>query len=198
MKHFFACILLVSAVAAHGQETDKKRMVFEPGASRPSESPSPTPQPSQSVLWTNASPTPDAKKPALSAPPKVYHSKKTDPLDAAIDVFFLALQAGDIEVAYDTLVQNSPVADEPSQVADLKTKTASAIDTYGPIVGYELIDEKRAGENLVRRTYFSHGDTQPLRWRFYFYRIKDHWRLVDFRVDDGLLEFFEGDPVLRR
>ena len=31
----------------------------------------------------------------------------------------------------------------------------------------------------------------PLRWRFYFYKAQGTWKLVDLRVDDGLVELFE-------
>jgi hypothetical protein len=31
----------------------------------------------------------------------------------------------------------------------------------------------------------------PLRWRFYFYKSQGAWKLVDLRVDDGLVELFE-------
>jgi hypothetical protein len=38
----------------------------------------------------------------------------------------------------------------------------------------------------------------PLRWRFYFYRSENKWKLVDLRVDDGIVELFDEVARNRR
>jgi hypothetical protein len=35
------------------------------------------------------------------------------------------------------------------------------------------------------------GKEFPLRWRFYFYKPQDSWRLIDLRVDDKLVAMFD-------
>ena len=65
------------------------------------------------------------------------------------------------------------------------------MELFGSIRGYELIESKTVGSNLLRRTYISLGRDFPLRWRFYFYRASADWRLVDLRVDDRLSGIFE-------
>jgi hypothetical protein len=38
----------------------------------------------------------------------------------------------------------------------------------------------------------------PLRWRFYFYRTEGKWKIVDLRVDDGIVELFDEVARNRR
>ena len=57
--------------------------------------------------------------------------------------------------------------------------------------GYEILEEKTVGSTLLRRTCISFNSDLPLRWRFYFYKTQGAWKLVDLRVDDGLVELFE-------
>jgi len=54
-----------------------------------------------------------------------------------------------------------------------------------------VVDEKFVGASLLRRTCISLNTDLPLRWRFYFYKSEGVWRLVDIRIDDGLVELFE-------
>ena len=109
----------------------------------------------------------------------------------AIDMFFLGLKAGQIDAAYDGLVKGSVIADRREDVAGLKDRTRHALDNFGPITGYEVLEEKTVGSTLLRRTCISFNSDLPLRWRFYFYKAQGTWKLVDLRVDDGLVELFE-------
>jgi hypothetical protein len=115
-----------------------------------------------------------------------------------VDAFFLALKAGQIDAAYDGLVKGSIIADRPEDVAALKKRTQEALDNYGPVSGYEMVDEKVVGTTLMRRTCISLNADLPLRWRFYFYKFEDAWKLVDLRVDDGLVELFEEGGRARK
>ena len=73
----------------------------------------------------------------------------------------------------------------------LKTKTREAIDVFGAVIAYELVESKNVGVRLLRRTYLSVGKEFPLRWRFYFYKPDLAWRLIDLRVDDRLPGIFD-------
>jgi hypothetical protein len=114
-----------------------------------------------------------------------------------MEMFFLALKAGQIDVAYDTLVKGSVIADRKDDVQGLKERTRHALDNFGPISG-EVIDEKTVGTSLLRKTCLSLNTDLPLRWRFYFYKSEGVWRLVDLRVDDGLVELFEDSVRARK
>jgi hypothetical protein len=116
--------------------------------------------------------------------------RENSPSDT-IDMFFLGLKAGQVDAAYDGLVKGSIIADRPEDVTALKDRTRRALDNFGPISGYEALEERTVGSTLLRRTCISFNSDLPLRWRFYFYKTQGGWKLVDLRVDDGLVELFE-------
>ena len=162
-------LLLASAAASLAQKSDgKERLIFPPGAKEP-----------------EASPTPTA-------------TRNLDTPAETLDLFFLALKAGQVDAAYEALVKDTIIAERKEDVDSLKKRTKDAIESYGPIVGYELVDEKIVGTSLLRRTCISLNTDLPLRWRFYFYKSEGTWRLVDLRVDDALVELFEESGRARK
>jgi hypothetical protein len=160
--------LTSSAIVLGQQKSDKERagrLVFPPGANEPALSQTPTPAPTVARRAEN-------------------------PADA-VEQFFRALKSNQVDAAYDTLVKDSIIAERREDVAALKRRTQEALDNYGPIAGYEMVDEKIVGTSLQRRTCVSINSDLPLRWRFYFYKSEGSWKLVDLRVDDALVELFE-------
>ena len=151
---------------------------------------------------------PGAKTPDGYAPPPVA---TPIPMDAAgaqggagIDepgqaaaAFFTMLQKGQIDEAYANLTKGSKIGERPEELQTLKSKTTEAIQVFGAILGYELLETKAVGTNLMRRTYLSLGTDFPLRWRFYFYRTGGQWKLVDLRVDDRLAGMFDEQEEAR-
>jgi hypothetical protein len=163
----FIPILLVvscSLCVAQEQESDKERaarMFFPPGT-----------------------------KESTELPRQTAGRRENSPSDT-IDMFFLGLKAGQVDAAYDGLVKGSIIADRREDVTALKDRTRRALDNFGPISGYEVLEERTVGSTLLRRTCISFNSDLPLRWRFYFYKAQGMWKLVDLRVDDGLVELFE-------
>ncbi len=130
--------------------------------------------------------------PVVATPtPAPSVAQKTPPPAETIALFFRALQAGNVDAAYEALARGTIIAERPENVAELKARTKQAIDNYGPVSGYETIDTLAAGASLLRQTCLSLNEDLPLRWRFYFYKGPAGWKLVDLRVDDGLVELFE-------
>ena len=111
-------------------------------------------------------------------------------------IFFGLLQKNEIEPAYEGLMKGSRIAERPEELKTLKSKTKEAIDVFGPIQSYELVETRNVGTHLLRRTYLSLNKEFPLRWRFYFYLSGETWRLIDLRVDDRVTGMFdETDDV---
>ena len=165
---FLIIVLLAAAATIQAQDSDqRKRMIFS----------TTTPE-----ARTSASPA----TAALAEPPV----KHPDPA-AAIGAFFLALKAGQVDAAYEGLVKNTIIAERKENVNELKESTKKALDHYGPLSGYEVVDTLQVGSSLLRQTCISLNQDLPLRWRFYFYRSEGGWKIVDMRVDDGLVELFE-------
>ena len=71
---------------------------------------------------------------------------------------------------------------------------------FGVMTGFDSVAKKTVGERLVSYTYVSLGKEFPLRWRFYFYKPQESWKLIDLRVDDRLSAMFdepEAAPAAR-
>lgn len=109
-----------------------------------------------------------------------------------LERFFSLLKKEKTQEAYDSLVAGTILGERKEDVVALKNKTQQALDSYGSISGFEIIDTLNAGQNLLRYTCISLNEDLPLRWRFYFYNGPKGWRLVDLRIDDGLVELFES------
>jgi hypothetical protein len=105
--------------------------------------------------------------------------------------FFDLLKMDKISEAYESLGKSSVIASKAENLRQLEARTRDAIDNFGPIAGFERVDSLAVGESLLRETYLSLNADLPLRWRFYFYRVDGQWRVVDLRVDDGIVELFE-------
>jgi hypothetical protein len=108
-----------------------------------------------------------------------------------VTVFFGSLQEGKIDDAYATLTRGSKIAEKPEELLQLKAKTREAIEVFGPINGFDYVESRSIGRRIVRATYVSLGKVFPLRWRFYFYKPENVWRLIDLRVDDKLTGIFD-------
>lgn len=160
---FLAAVTTAFAQQGEGREKGG-RIIFQPGATEP-------------VITGTASPLP--------------LPRSEDKPGEIMERFFLALKGGQVDAAYDALVKDSIIAERREDVAALKSRTKTALDSYGPVAGFEVVDEKIVGASLLRRTCISLNSDLPLRWRFYFYKSGGAWRLVDLRVDDALVELFE-------
>ena len=139
---------------------------------------------------------PTPAKPAVPAKPdvaaEVEHPAQTAELpEKIVNRFFGYLQRKDVDTAYDQLTRATKIAERSDDVKTLKAKTKEAISVFGAISGYEVVSTKTVGERLVRYTIVSLGKEFPLRWRFYFYKPADAWKLIDMRVDDRLAAMFD-------
>lgn len=182
--------LLSSHAAAQDPASSKNRLFFPPGAKEPTgnATPKPTPTPGP-IRPTPAPPVPAANQPETpTAPPPAPEESIRD--------FFTHLMKERVSEAYRGLVRGTIIAYKPEDVKSLEDRTGRALDSYGLIEGFDLLSDESVGGHLRRLTYLSINSELPLRWRFYFYKSRDAWRLVDLRVDDGLVELFEDS--LRR
>ena len=96
-----------------------------------------------------------------------------------------------MDQAYDQLTRGTKIAERAEDVKTLKTKTKEAITVFGPMLGFDTVVKKNVGTRLVSYTLLSLGKEFPLRWRFYFYKPQETWRLIDLRVDDRLATMFD-------
>jgi len=146
-----------------------------------------------------AKPTVRDAEPAASEAPAVLPAELAgDTPEKIIARFFSYLERREVDQAYDQLTRGTKIAERAEDVRTLKSKTKEAISVFGPILGFDSVVTKKVGTRLVSYTLLSLGKEFPLRWRFYFYKPQETWRLIDLRVDDRLAAMFdetdEGRP----
>lgn len=125
------------------------------------------------------------------AQPPVAPEPEIESPEKIIARFFSYLQRKEVDQAYDQLTRGTKIAERAEDVKTLKAKTKEAINVFGPILGYDSVVKKSVGTRLVSYTGLSLGKEFPLRWRFYFYKPQDAWKLIDLRVDDRLAAMFD-------
>jgi hypothetical protein len=129
--------------------------------------------------------------PADPGPATTEPATEPDTPEKTVAKFFASIQRKEVDQAYEALTRGTKIAERAEDVKMLKSKTKDAIQVFGAIGGYDLAATKKVGERLVSYTYVSLGKEFPLRWRFYFYKPADSWKLIDLRVDDRLAAIFD-------
>jgi len=71
-------------------------------------------------------------------------------------------------------------------IADLKSRLKNLIDLCGEYSGYELLSKKTAGQNITIMSFILKYDREPIRFTFYFYRVKNNWRVNNFSFDEDI------------
>lgn len=165
-------LILHTAIAQQNPTSERKILIFtQSGNQSSAKNPtSPTPSPALS---------PRGSKENSLSPPEIVSS------------FFDVLASGQISQAYRFLLRGSILSDRRDEIEAIQSRTKDAIDQYGPFSTFEILDQQPVGNSLLRLTCLSLNSDLPLRWRFYFYKPKDSWMLVDLRIDDGIVEIFE-------
>ncbi len=112
-------------------------------------------------------------------------------IQKAVTTFFNQLKEQRIDEAYDTILVNTRIKGREEDVKGLKKQTREAIATYGPVLGFEIVEQRRVGLSMLQLICLSWSENFPLRWRFTYYRPGDRWRLLDIFVDDKVGELFD-------
>jgi hypothetical protein len=126
--------------------------------------------------------------PVLQAapPPPPEEIQKT------LTIFFSLLKEKKMDQAFDIILANTKIKGRENEVKSIKAQTTEALTTYGPILSFEIIEQKRVGMNLLQIVCLSYSENLPLRWRFTYYRPSEKWKLLDIFVDDKIADLLES------
>ncbi len=194
-RTILAFLLVASAAVLHAQDkaaTPKREKADKAAEKTPENAPE---KPAETPKVLTFRPTASNSDGSTTQGDVVQRSANANPmLDGPAQIvanFFAALREGKIDDGYAALTKDSKIAEKPEELKQLKNKTREAIAVFGTIVGFDFVESRAIGQRLVRATYISQGKVFPLRWRFYFYKPEDSWRLIDMRVDDKLTGIFD-------
>ena len=131
----------------------------------------------------------------LAAPTRAAPPPPPEEIQKSITTFFNFLKQQKVDEAYELILTNTRIRGREDDVKALKKQTREAIATYGPMLGFEMIEQRRVGMSLMQIVCLSWSENFPLRWRFSYYRPGDRWRLLDIFVDDKIGELFDTRAV---
>jgi hypothetical protein len=105
--------------------------------------------------------------------------------------FFRELMDSTAGTAFDHILKDSPVAKNKEQIQNLVDQTLRAIDIYGIIKGFELVEAESATKSYLRVKFISLHSLYPMRWEFTFYKSPQlGWIVVNLKFDDQTDLFF--------
>jgi len=87
--------------------------------------------------------------------------------------FFETLRRGHSTLAFDALLQGSPLISAPEsgvQLIELRTRVEDSQEQFGNIFDWERLETKRIGANIALVRYVLLYDHYPVIWTFTFYR----------------------------
>jgi hypothetical protein len=113
-------------------------------------------------------------------------------LERQANSFFEGLMAGDQDAAFDKLLAGTQVATRTETIRDLKDKTDELEPRYGRYRGFERLETRRLGQDVVLLRYVLKCENYPVLWQFAFYRTastsdttlpRDNWKLISLKFD---------------
>lgn len=116
-------------------------------------------------------------------------------LERQVNGFFDSLLAGESDEAFDSLLQGSPIAERIELVRDLKAKTNELETRYGRHRGYERLDARSVGQDVMLFRYLFKCENYPVVWHFTYYRVapaadatssRESWKLISLKFDTQL------------
>ena len=144
---------------------------------------------SLSLIYSQGNELPSSGSKAIS---KQY--KKLPPiLKKKTSDFFNSLLDSNVNVAYNILMEGSPLARKTEELKGLINQTHRAFEIYGLVKGYEPVNSEHITPSFIRVRYLGLHTRFPMRWIFTFYKSPDKgWIITNVKFDD-LTEFYFSD-----
>jgi len=105
--------------------------------------------------------------------------------EAPVRLFLSELLAGRMEQAVDGLFAASTTAGQkPGERENLIAQLNAAVQTYGPIIGFERSGAQASGSMAMRQYYLVQHRDMVVRWEFVLVRTGTGWKVDYFGFDD--------------
>lgn len=101
-----------------------------------------------------------------------------------IEEFLTNIMNGQIDVAYNKILQGSLIQEQGESIKNLKKQTSYGLNVYGKSLGFELVKQQNYSDSLARMVYIVKCEKHPLIWEFYFYKSQNEWVLVYIVFND--------------
>ena len=122
-------------------------------------------------------------------------------LDGRVRAFFESLSQGAAQQAFENLLRGSPLlGQKPDALKTLIERTGQIPNRFGRFRGYERVDARRVGKDMVFFRYLYKCEDFPVVWSIVFYRLISRpdsppndtgWRVILVRFDT------EVEPLAR-
>jgi hypothetical protein len=137
--------------------------------------------------WRLANIRVDDLREYLPATPRIASLPKD--VSLKIEKFFITIQSGRSTEAFKEFLSGSAIENTGTNIDAFSQRVDKAVLDYGALRHYELYDVRALTTQFTMLTYFSHLETEPLRWQFFFdTSTSGSWKLINMRVDDSLDE----------
>lgn len=117
---------------------------------------------------------------ALAAP-SIADAEADPQIQRVADGFFGTLKAGQVPKAYQDIWRGTLMERKPADVEAMITQTASALQLYGKVDGWETMSEEVVAPSFRKHTYLVRTEVGPLFFRLQFYRRPTGW--IVYRLD---------------
>jgi hypothetical protein len=111
-----------------------------------------------------------------------------------IDSVMEKIVGNDLDGAFKAMQPYLVISESEFQMAVLNTKNQrdQFVNRYGFSVGHEFIEQKNAGDSLIKIIEIEKTEKIVLPWTFYFYRSPKGWVLHSFKWNDQISALFDG------
>jgi hypothetical protein len=106
--------------------------------------------------------------------------------EKAIEQFLDDIVKGEVEKAYNELLSQTLLAQRVDAIEQQKQQTSQFFDTYGKLLGSELVIKQELGKSVVRLVYILKCEKMPVVWEFYYYKADKDWLLISLKSRDSL------------
>ncbi|MHC5061945.1 MAG: hypothetical protein ACYTFK_12775 [Planctomycetota bacterium] len=106
--------------------------------------------------------------------------------EKAVERFLDDVVQGEVEKAYNELLTQTFLSQRVEAIEQQKQQTSRFFDTYGKLLGSELVKKQEFGKSVIRLIYILKCEKMPVVWEFYYYKADKDWQLISLKSRDNL------------